>query len=76
MQLSTRASSRGFTLVEIMIVVVIIGPQFEQERAPVICLDIRQHVERCDPRSEKLERRPVLVLLEFLLERLGIAENL
>ena len=58
------------------IVVVVVGPQLEQESAPVICLHIRQHVERGDPRPEKLEGRPVLVFLEFLLDRLGIGQNL
>ena len=58
------------------VVVIVVGPHLEREREPVIRLHVRQDVERGDLRAEKLERRPVLFLLELLPDRIGIGQNL
>ena len=58
------------------VVIVVVGPQLERERGPVIRLHVGKHVERGDLRPEELERRPVLVLLELLSERIGIGQDL
>ena len=61
---------------ETAVVVFIVRPQLERDGAPVVWFQVRQHVERSDLRPEELVPRPRGVLLELLLEGLGIGQDL
>src|SRR5271157_5140422 len=58
------------------LVILVVGPHIQEDRAPLVRFHERQHVERGYLRSKEFERRPRFVLLQLLLEHIRIAEDL